>query len=322
MSLIDVTGRSIEGEYLSRPRSFRLARRLLRRPLAVVAIGVIVTVYTAGFLAPWIAPYSFSKTDLADRFAGPSSEHLLGTDRLGRDVLSRLIWSAQTTVIISVATLATGGLVLGVSLGMAAGYFGGRTDSVIMRIGDAFYSVPTILLLLIINTTMRDPLESFFEDIEDLTGIGGIVKSGIPNYVLVFGTLSIFAWVGIARLVRSQVLALRETGYVLAARAMGASTPRVLVRHVLPNLSNLLIVAVTLSLGATAAAEVGLAFLWLCVPFPHTNFSIIVSEYAGTSNVRTHFNLILYPALVVSGLMLAFNLLGDALADVLSPRRR
>ncbi len=322
MSLIDVTAPSIEGEYLSRPRSFRLARRLLRRPLAVAAIAVIVTVYTAGFLAPWIAPYSFSKTDLADRFAGPSSEHLLGTDRLGRDVLSRLIWSAQTTVIISVATLATGGLVLGVSLGMAAGYFGGRTDSVIMRIGDAFHSVPTILLLLIINTTMRDPLESFFEDIEDLTGIGGIVKSGIPNYVLVFGTLSIFAWVGIARLVRSQVLSLRETGYVLAARAMGASTPRVLIKHVLPNLSNLLIVAVTLSLGATAAAEVGLAFLGIGVRLPHASFGIMVSEYAGPSNVRTHFNLILYPALVISGLMLAFNLLGDALTDVLSPRRR
>jgi ABC-type dipeptide/oligopeptide/nickel transport system permease subunit len=169
---------------------------------------------------------------------------------------------------------------------------------------------------------MLDRVESLFEDIEDLTGIGGIVSSGVPNYALVFGTLSIFAWVGMARLVRSQVLALRETGYVLAARAMGASTPRVLFRHVLPNLANLLIVAVTLSLGAAAAAEVGLSFLGIGVRLPHASFGIMVSEYAGVSNVRTHFNLILYPALVISALMLAFNLLGDALTDVLSPRRR
>jgi ABC-type dipeptide/oligopeptide/nickel transport system permease subunit len=191
-----------------------------------------------------------------------------------------------------------------------------------MRVGDAFHSVPTILLLLIINTTMRDPFENFFENVEDFTGIGGIVSSGIPNYTLVFGTLSIFAWVGMARLVRSQVLSVRETGYVLAARAMGASTPRVLIRHILPNLANLLIVAVTLSLGAAAAAEVGLSFLGIGVRLPHASFGIMVSEYAGVSNIRTHFTLVLYPALVISGLMLSFNLLGDALTDVLSPRRR
>jgi len=322
VSFQEVSAGPMELEGARPAQSFRLVRRLARRPLAVVAIAVIVSVYTVGILAPWIAPYSFSKTDLANRFAGPSSEHLLGTDRLGRDVLSRLIWSAQTTVIISVATLAAGGLALGVTLGMTAGYFGGRVDSVIMRAGDTFHSVPTILLLLIINTTMLDRVESLFADIEDFTGIGGIVSSGLPNYVLVFGTLSIFAWVGMARLVRSQVLALRETGYVLAARAMGASTPRVLFRHVLPNLTNLLVVAVTLSLGAAAAAEVGLSFLGIGVRLPHASFGIMVSEYAGVSNVRTHFNLILYPALVISALMLAFNLLGDALTDVLSPRRR
>lgn len=312
----------LEIDSVRRLQSFRLARRLVKRPLAVAAIAFIVTVYTAGILAPWIAPYGFSKTDLNDRFAGPSSEHLLGTDRLGRDVLSRLIWSSQTTVIISVATLATGGLALGVTLGLASGYFGGRADSLIMRAGDTFHSVPTILLLLIINTTMHDRVEGFFRDVEDFTGIGGIVSSGAPNYILVFGTLSIFSWVGMARLVRSQVLALRESGYVLAAKASGASTVRVLFRHLLPNLSNLLIVAITLSLGAAAAAEVGLSFLGIGVRLPHASFGIMVSEYAGVSNVRTHFNLILYPALVISGLMLSFNLLGDALTEALSPRRR
>jgi len=312
----------MEIDSVRRLQSFRLGRRLLRRPLALAAIAVIVVVYGLGILAPWIAPYGFGETDLHNRFAGPSSEHLMGTDRLGRDVLSRLIWSSQTTVIISVATLAAGGLALGVTLGLMSGYFGGRVDSVIMRTADTFHSVPTILLLLIINTTMRDRVEELFRNIEDVTGIGGIVASGAPNYILVFGTLSIFSWVGMARLVRSQVLALRESGYVLAARASGASTARVLFKHLLPNLSNLLVVAITLSLGAAAAAEVGLSFLGIGVRLPHASFGIMVSEYAGPSNVRTHFDLILYPALVISGLMLAFNLLGDALTEVLSPRRR
>jgi peptide/nickel transport system permease protein len=302
--------------------SFRFFRRLIRRPLAVAAILVILTVYIAGILAPWIAPYDFNKTDFDSRFAGSSSEHLLGTDRLGRDVLSRLIWSSRTTVIISVATVVSGGLVLGVSLGLLSGYLGGRTDSLIMRTADAVASVPTILLLLILNATLLHDVEDLFRNLEDLTGVGGMVRAGVANYFLLFGSLSLFSWVGLSRLVRSQILALREVDYVLASRAMGASTLRVLWRHLLPNISNLLIVAITLSLGAAAAAEVGLTVLGIGVHSPHASFGVMVSDYAGTSNIRTHFSLILYPALVIGGLLFAFNLLGDALTDILSPRRR
>jgi ABC-type dipeptide/oligopeptide/nickel transport system permease subunit len=300
----------------------RTLRRLLRRPVAVAAIIVIFTVYGVGILAPWIAPYDFKETDFDSRFSGSTSEHLLGSDRLGRDVLSRLIWSARTTVIISGATLLTGGLALGVTLGLIAGYYGGKLDSLIMRVGDTFSSVPTILLLLIINATLRERFTDFFRDVEDWTGIGGIVSSGFPNYLLVFGSLSIFAWVGIARLVRSQILALREAPYVAAAKAMGATTPRILFRHLLPNISNLLIVALTLSLGATAAAEVSLSFLGIGVQLPHASFGIMVSEYAGISNLRTHFTLMVYPLICIMAIVLSFNLLGDALTDVLSPRRR
>lgn len=321
MSFADVTQVSLE-EMTAPSGMSRTVRRILRRPVAVAAIVVIVTVYSVGILAPWIAPYSFSKTDLENRFSGPTSEHLLGSDRLGRDVLSRLIWSARTTVIISGATLVTGGLALGVSLGLIAGYYGGKLDSLIMRLGDTFSSVPTILLLFIINATLRERFTELFRDIEDVTGIGGIVASGFPNYLLVFGSLSIFSWVGIARLVRSQVLSLRQEPYVAAAKAMGASTLRILFRHLLPNISNLLIVALTLSLGATAAMEVGLSFLGIGVVLPHASFGIMVAEYAGISNLRTHFMLMLYPLICIMAIVLAFNLLGDALTDVLSPRRR
>src|SRR5207249_3551758 len=191
-----------------RPSQVRFFRRLARRPVAVAAIVIILVVYTAGVLAPVVAPYHFDDADLHNAFASPSSEHLLGTDRLGRDVLSRLIWSAQTTVIISALTVIGGSLILGVSLGLTTGYFAGRVDSVIMRVADALYSVPTFLLILIINATMKDRIKSVFSDIENISGIGGLARSGAPNFFLLSLALSIFGWVGMARLVRSQVLSL------------------------------------------------------------------------------------------------------------------
>jgi ABC-type dipeptide/oligopeptide/nickel transport system permease subunit len=303
-------------------RRFPALRRLLKRPVAVIAIVIILVVYLSGIFAPWIAPYGFDETNFENRFAGSSWEHPFGTDRLGRDMLSRVIWSAQTTVFISAAAVLTGALALGVTLGLLAGYRGGMVDATIMRMGDAFHSVPTILLLLIITATLKRRVVSVFQEIEDFTGLTGLVSSGAPSYFLVFGALAIFGWVGIARLVRSQVLALRESGYVLSAKAAGASTPRILFSHLLPNVSNLLIVALTLSLGGAAAAEVGLTFLGVGVQPPHPSFGLMISEAVGLSNVRAHFHLILVPAVVLAALIVSFNLLGDALTDVLSPRRR
>ena len=318
---MEFTAGGIEAGALRPAPQFRFLRRLARRPVAIAAILIIVTIYTAGILAPIIAPYDFDKTDLHNTFAGPSGDHLLGTDRLGRDVLSRLIWSAQTTVIFSVFTVTSGSLILGVSLGLVSGYFAGRTDNVMMRVADALYSVPTLLLVLIINVTMEDRVKEWFRDIEDFTGIGGLTRSGIPRIFLLSMALSIFGWVGMARLVRSQVLSLRETNYVLAARAIGSATPRILFRHLLPQLTNLMIVTLTLSLGAVALAEVTLTFLGIGVE-DRASFGIMIFQYAGPTNVRAHPLLIFAPAVVVALLMLSFNLLGDALTDILSPRRR
>jgi ABC-type dipeptide/oligopeptide/nickel transport system permease subunit len=302
--------------------SFRALRRLLRRPVAVVSIFIIVVIYGAGILAPWVAPYDFNEADLHDRNAAVSWDHPFGTDNLGRDLFSRAIWSAQTTVIISVAAVLTGGLALGIAAGLLAGYSGGRWDSLIMRTADVFVSVPTILLLLIINVSLQDHVKAGARDLEDLTGFDWIVSSGAPDYFLVFGALAIFGWVGIARIVRSQVLSLRQEPYVVAAQAAGAGTPRVLFRHLLPNLTNILLVAFTLSLGGLAAAEVGLSYLGIGVHPPHPSYGIMISEGVGLTNFREHPMLIIVPGTFVVLLVLAFNLLGDQLTDVLSPRRR
>ncbi len=322
MSYAEASAPVLDELDFSAPRSFRSLRRLLRRPVAIVAISVILVIYLTGAFAPLIAPQGFRETDLRNPFAGPSLDHPLGTDRLGRDLLSRAIWSAQTTVIISIASVTSGGLILGVSLGLIAGYFGARLDNIIMRLADFFAAVPTILLLLMINVSLKDRVVGWSRDIEAFTGFDGLTDSGAPDYFLIAAALGIFGWVGIARLVRSQTLSLREANYVFAARAFGASTPRLLFRHLLPNLTNLLVVAITLSLGAAAAVEIGLTFLGIGVHAPHPSFGIMIEEGAGLTTMRAHPILMAVPAVVVASLLLSFNLLGDALTDVLSPRRR
>jgi len=297
--------------------------RLLRNRLAVVCLGIIAVIYLAGILAPWVAPYAYDDQDLDNTYAGPTWSHPLGTDDLGRDMLSRVIWASQTTVIISAAVILTGGLAMGVGLGLLAGYAGGKVDDLIMRVADAFFALPDILLLLLIATTVRDRVDDLFlKHIAHWPVVGPIVDAGGPDYFLVFGALAFFGWVGIARVIRSQVLSLRESEYVLAARAMGASLWRVLGRHLLPNVTNLIVVSITFSLGAVAGTEIMLTWLGIGVQPPHPSFGAMIFNGSGLSTLRNHPNLLLVPAAVVGLLLFAFNLLGDALTDVLSPRRR
>ena len=313
---------TLEAEDVTPRPSFQVLRRLGHKRLAVVGLVVIVIIYLAGIFAPLVAPYGFADTDFTNTFAGPSLEHPLGTDRLGRDLLSRVMWSAQTTVIISAAAILTGGLALGVSLGLLAGYAGGRIDNLIMRVADAFFGLPEILLLLLITATVRPRVEDFFDKFDGWPVLGGLNEAGLPDYFLIFGVLSLFGWVGMARIVRSQVLSLRETDYVMAARAAGARTPRVLFHHLLPNVSNIVIVAVTFSLGAIAGTEIALTWLGIGIQPPHPSFGVMIFDGSGLTNLRAHPILMLVPAVVVAALLFSFNLLGDALNDVMNPHRR
>ncbi|MCH8920182.1 MAG: ABC transporter permease [Chloroflexi bacterium] len=313
---------TLEAEDVTPRPSFQVLRRLGHKRLAVVGLVVIVIIYLAGIFAPLVAPYGFADTDFTNTFAGPSLEHPLGTDRLGRDLLSRVMWSAQTTVIISAAAILTGGLALGVTLGLLAGYAGGRIDNLIMRVADAFFGLPEILLLLLITATVRPRVEDFFDKFDGWPILGGLNEAGLPDYFLIFGVLSLFGWVGMARIVRSQVLSLRETDYVMAARAAGARTPRVLFHHLLPNVSNIVIVAVTFSLGAIAGTEIALTWLGIGIQPPHPSFGVMIFDGSGLTNLRAHPILMLVPAVVVAALLFSFNLLGDALNDVMNPHRR
>ena len=349
-------------------------RRLLRKKIAVIALFLIAGFYFVGLFAPVISPQDFRTQDLDNTLLSPTLEHPFGTDRLGRDQLSRIIWSARTTIIVTIATVVAGSLLLSVGLGLLSGYMGGKVDTVIMRTGEAFGSLPALPMLILINATMRDRVRGWVDGLErnlssgdplfiavlavlTLVAAVGIVvwliesrrnggwialsvvaaflilalwglqavfaMPGASDYFLIFGALSLFFWVGSARVIRSQVLALRETEYVIAARSMGAGTWRIIGSHLLPNVSPIIIVGVSASLGAIAGSEIALTFLGVGVHDPTPSFGALIFD-GGTSQpvIRNHPHLLIFPAVVVGLLIFSFNLLGDALNDVLTPKAR
>jgi ABC-type dipeptide/oligopeptide/nickel transport system permease subunit len=299
-------------------------RRLAKRRIAMIGLGFILLFYVAGasanFLTDWGIIHSYRDQNLEQVLQGPSLDHPFGTDRLGRDLLSRVIWASRTTVIVTAATLLTGGLVLAVSLGLVSGYMGGWIDTLIMRIGDTFASLPTILMLILINATLKDKVRDLARDVEDFTGIGGIVSSGAPDYFLIFGALSLFGWVSGARIIRSQILALRETEFILAARMIGASTRRIMFRHLLPNVANIIIVSLSLGLAGIAGSEIVLTWFGVGIQPPHPSFGAMIFEASSVRTINNYPHLLLFPGAVVAGLLFSFNLLGDALTDVFTPK--
>ena len=296
--------------------------RLLRRPKAMFGIAVIVALYGGGLLAPVIAPYSYSAQDLSSVREAPSADYWLGTDWVGRDVLSRVVFSLRTNLIVTAAAVASGSMVLGVGLGLVSGYFGGRTDTLIMRVGEVFLAFPGLLLVILLAATVKPRMLELVRDIEDATGFTGLVRWGLVDYLVIFGSLAAFSWVGMARLVRGQVLALKEREYVEAARAVGASSARVVLTHLLPNVLPPVVVVATMGMGAIAGAEVVLSWLGIGIQPPVPSLGNMIRDGQSVTVLRNHPHMLLAPVVVVGLLVFAWNLLGDALNDVLNPRVR
>ena len=297
-------------------------RSLLRRKIAMAAIAYILLFYTVALLAPLLAPYSYTAQNLRNSYAPPSRQHPFGTDVNGRDVLSRVILATRTTMIVTIAASITGGFVIPVVLGLLAGYRGGWLDSLINRVGEALAGLPPLLMLFLLVGTFRPRFDDFIGRFYHVPAIGDALKAGGADLALLFTVLSLVGWVGGERVVRAQVLAVRQTEYVQAARAMGASTWRILRRHVYPNISWLVVVSISSSLGGIALSEIGLTFLGLGVRPPTPSLGAMIFEASGPRQVAAHPNLLLIPGAIAVLLFLSFNLLGDALNDVLNPRTR
>src|SRR3990170_3173482 len=291
--------------------------RLRRKRVAMVCLTFLAVVYLSGAFAPWIAPYSPTRQNLEASLLTPSLAHPFGTDRLGRDMLSRVIWGARTAAIVSIAAVVTGSLFLGLFLGSVAGYLGKKTDTLIMRIGDMFLAFPGLLLVILIASTVRPRVVEATRGLEGAIGLKGLVEMGVVDYLVVFGALSLFGWVGMARLVRGQILSLKETQYVEAARALGATTSRIIFSHLLPNALSPVIVSVSMALGGAVTSEVVLSWLGIGVQPPTPSWGTMIFEMQSVRLLQTHPHLLFFPNMVVALVIFAFNLLGDGLNDAL-----
>ena len=296
--------------------------RLIRKKIGVACMVVLAIIYVGGIFAPLVAPYGYTDQDYRSIKKPPSWDHLAGTDLKGRDVLTRVLWGIQNTVIITLVVMGTGGIVIGVTLGLVSGYFRRKIDAVIMRVGELFSSFPEIFLMILIAATLRPRILEWVRWLEDNTVVDGIVKSGIVDYFAISIALVSFSWIGMARLVRGQVLALMQTQFVESAQAVGASTPRILFVHLLPNAISPVVVTVSMGMGALVGTEIILSFLGLGVQPPRPSLGTMLLEAGSLSALREVPWMLLAPGLVAWTLVLAWNLLGDALNDVLNPRTR
>lgn len=297
-------------------------RRLMRKKLAVFFLGVIFLMYGSGMLASAVTPYGYNDQDLSVAKQGPSFAHPFGTDRLGRDLMTRVIFGLRTTVIITITALVGGSLFLGIALGLISGYFGKLADMIIMRVGEVTSAFPDIFLVLIIVATVKPRIITWVRAFEDWSGIDWIVRLGIVDYMVISFALAAFSWFGMARLVRGQVLQVRENQYSEAARAIGASTSRILRVHVFPNVISPVIVSISAGLASFAGAEIILSWLGIGIQPPTPSLGVMIFENGNISVLRSDPHLLLFPVCTLAVLMFSFNLLGDAVNDAFNPRTR
>jgi peptide/nickel transport system permease protein len=291
MSYVDSAAADLLAPRARRRRLLR--RRLARRPLAILGFVVAVTFALAAIFAPWVAPYSASATDFNALLAHPSSQHLLGTDGLGRDILSRVIWGGRASMQAGVlATLV--GMAIGVPIGLVAGYYRGWIDPVISRLTDVLLAFPFLILAV---------------------GLAAILGPSLLNATIALG-------VGVApvliRVARGEALALREEDYVRAAVANGAGDGTIIFRHIVPNMASTLLVQATVTIPAAIIGEAVLSFLGLGVQPPTPSWGVMLAD--AQSYLSQAPRLAVWPGLAIFLCSLSFNLLGDGLRDVLDPR--
>ncbi|MCI9272880.1 MAG: ABC transporter permease [Clostridiales bacterium] len=303
--------------------------RFRKNKVAMTSLFVILIVMIFAFVVPCFYPYrydqqirgsedlwpmQYSAGEQARIDAGESVfPHILGTDTHGRDVAIRVMMGSRISLLVGLVASALV-LVIGSLYGSISGYFGGKVDMVMMRFVDIIYAVPEILVIILLQVTLKQPLNNLFES-------GGVFKSLAmigPGLVSIFITFSLLYWVGMARIVRGQVMSLKEQEYITAARALGASHPRIIRKHILPNCLGTLIVTTGLQIPAAIFVESFLSFLGLGVSAPMPSLGSLAADAIG--GISSYPFRLFAPAIAISLIILAFNLLGDGLRDAFDPK--
>jgi peptide/nickel transport system permease protein len=273
-----------------------LLRQLLANRSAAIGLVIIVSLSIVALLAPMLAPHPYDEQSLFDSLLPPlSPNHLLGTDQFGRDTLSRIIWGARVSIQVGLI-VTTVSMVIGLVIGCLAGYYGGLTDLILSNLIDLVWGFPLILVALLLVTVMGPGLE------------GAMLATGLV------------AWSGFARIVRGEVISLREWGFIVSAQSVGASDARIIGRHILPNMLGPVLVMATFTMAAAVIIEASLSFLGLGVQPPHPSWGSMLND--GRAFVHRAWWMAVFPGVAIATLVLGFNLLGDGLRDVLDPRMR
>jgi oligopeptide transport system permease protein len=282
--------------------------RLRKNKLAVLGLFLVLWLLFVGIFGPYLAPYPYAQQDLKAVFAGGggplpplSPGHVLGTDQLGRDLLSRLLDGARISVTVAFVVQIVI-LVIGVPIGAIAGWFGGRLDNVLMRFTDIIYAFPDLLFIILLSVAFRET----------------IFGQALDGLLLVFVAIGLTSWVTVARLVRGQLLSLKETEFVEAARAIGVSDRNIVTRHLLPNGMGPIIVAVTLGIPSAILAEATLAYIGIGVQPPRASWGSLIAE--GQKYIRSEPFLVVFPAIAIATALISFTFLGDGLRDALDPK--
>lgn len=268
-------------------------RRLLRNKLAVGGGVVVIMLVLIAVFADFLAPYSYTKTNFGRLNEGPTSDYPFGTDQLGRDMLSRMIYGARVSMLVGVGAQVII-VLIGVPIGALAGWVGGRMDTVLTRFIDVMYAFPRLLFVILVMS---------------------MLGAGLLN---IFIAIGLTGWVGIARQTRAQVLALRQKEFVEGARALGARSGRLLVRHVLPNALSPIVVAITFGIPEAIFTEAALSFIGVGINPPTPSWGQMVGE--GQQYLRSSWHLCVVPSIAIAITMLSFTFLGDGVRDALDPR--
>ncbi|MCT4606050.1 MAG: ABC transporter permease [Marinisporobacter sp.] len=270
-------------------------RRLRKNKLAMLGLFMIVIIFALAIAGPWFSSYTYSEQNLLRGNEGPSVEHWFGTDAHGRDLFVRVLYGARISLAVAViATLVN--FCIGVVYGGISGYMGGKVDNIMMRIVDVISTIPLVLYAIILMV---------------------VIGSGLKSIIITLGTIY---WVKMARIVRGQVLSLKEQEYVLAAKTLGASTWRILLRHLIPNAMGVIIVTMTMQIPSAIFTESFLSFIGLGVSAPMSSWGSLASDSLG--GLRSYPYQLFFPSAAICITMLAFNFLGDGLRDALDPRLR
>ncbi|OPX45760.1 oligopeptide transport system permease protein OppC [Ruminiclostridium hungatei] len=290
-------------------------KRLRANKVAMGSLIVILLVFLAAIIGPMLSPYAYDQINKGSENLSPNAQHLFGTDSLGRDLFTRTMIGARISLAVGiVAALMIS--VIGILYGAISGFIGGWVDIVLMRIVDIVYSVPTILIVILLQVVLREPLVKF---VESGHAPEFISKLGV-GLISIFFVLALLYWVDMARIVRGQILALKEQEYVLAAKVLGSSNKNIILKHLIPNCIGQIIVVTTLKIPEAIFVESFLSFIGLGVSIPMASLGSL--SQVALKGIYSYPYMLIFPAATISIIILSMNLFGDGLRDALDPRMK